>query len=1501
MQIRSTPIKFGLRALVLLGLFAALAIFVQSANAATNNYVVKPSSSDWAFVNDNGTLGDWATGFETGPATPPLGAGSFYIQLNSASAGIFLGTQKYQGTYLSNISALSYSTYTNQQPQAISFQINYDPDLSTVEGTWYGRLVYEPYVNGTVSNNTWQTWDMINGGNGKWWASNNGNSTVDDTCPQGSPCTWSALIAAFPNIGIRNDANSMILFKAGSNWNGFDGNADNFTFETSGGDTDIYDFEPETPCTTTCYVNTATGNDSFGGDTPTSAKKTIQAAVNQVSVNGTVSVAVGTYNENVVINKNGITLIGAFALNPNDPVSPATHTIIDGSAPPASGSSPGININNGITNVTIKNLRVQQFGSSSGIYGGLGNNGLTIENVHVYNNNASNASGAGIWVNGPVDGVTINEVDAQYNKSRGIVIWNGFKQHITITNSYAAYNNCCGIELQDGTASGVTITGNTSINNTDSGIAAIGLTSGAGANVISNNTVTNNGRFGIEIKLPNGTGLTSGDGSIVVENNTVSLTALPADLRDYAGIAVFRRGWQSGNADIPTGVIVRNNDVSGYVQSNGGSNSTGFGIVAEGNEMQVLNNTLTGNDVGVQVQAGHLPYVANTNTDGDQSNLNDDYFGRGNSPVACARVDGNTYSSNGTDFRVVGSNANGSPSVHNQTQDTYHCGIQVAIDAATSGDVIQVSNGTYTENVTVNKSVTIYGASQAGAIVEPAISDPNCGGAGGGSLCPGTSNVFLVQADNVTIHDLTVDGDNPALTSAYDVGGANLDARNGIITNHNAGTYNNLEVYNTTVKNIYLRGIYASSGGTFDFHDNTVTNVQAESGSIAMFNYGGSGYFTNNTVSYANDAVSSNWSTGTEYSNNTVTNSGSGVHTDNNGGSGGNADNIHDNDVSDCTTGGFGVWVFVPYKDVTVHSNNVTNCDIGLSLLGGQGGTPTFSNNTIDGNNIVDGAGMYITTNTYGYGDMNAAATLSSNTFTDAETGMYIDKTGSATLSVTETSDSFSGSTTGIDVDANLTTSNVTSTATGDALIVRNGGSVTANNTLDLNGNATIESGGTLAAGTTSEIQVAGNWTNNGTFTPGTGKVKFDGAVAQTIGGSVDPAPFNDLDLSNSHANGITSNVNATVAGQLAMNQDSNLNMGANILTMGASSNPATAGTGQGDVVGQVKRTSFISGTSYNFGSPFLAFNNLTFTTAPTDIGVTLATSAPGTYPTAIQRTYTLNVNGGADVNTNLRLHYRDDVTTLNSNTETALRQFRYNGSTWDYIGDNSRSAADNWVQRDGVNSFSDWTLADRTPNAVLLARFHGKQDGAQVKLAWDTASEANLVGFNVWRARGKGEFVKLNADPIPASNSGDLNGHAYTYADPLSKKGRYQYKLELLTTAGAEFSEQIVVRFKPDTTGCATVADKAKALSPKNKAVVRGKNVQFDWSDVACATRYEFTLRENSADGALIVTETNLSGSAFTAAKLKPGVYFWSVRGCNAAGCGPARSAQFTLERNKK
>ena len=73
-------------------------------------------------------------------------------------------------------------------------------------------------------------------------------------------------------------------------------------------------------------------------------------------------------------------------------------------------------------------------------------------------------------------------------------------------------------------------------------------------------------------------------------------------------------------------------------------------------------------------------------------------------------------------------------------------------------------------------------------MIEPGISNPVCEP---GSLCGGTaSNVILVEANNVTISKLTVEGDNPGLTSGVTAGGKDIDARNGIITNHVAGKFN---------------------------------------------------------------------------------------------------------------------------------------------------------------------------------------------------------------------------------------------------------------------------------------------------------------------------------------------------------------------------------------------------------------------------------------------------------------------------------------------------------------------------------------------------------------------------------------------------------------------------------------------------------------------------------------------------------------------------------------
>jgi len=326
--------------------------------------------------------------------------------------------------------------------------------------------------------------------------------------------------------------------------------------------------------------------------------------------------------------------------------------------------------------------------------------------------------------------------------------------------------------------------------------------------------------------------------------------------------------------------------------------------------------------------------------------------------------------------------------------------IQAAINAASPGADVVIGPGHYFENLTVSKPVTLQGSGPR-TVLYPAISAPNPAGCSG-SLCVGASNMILVQADNVTITHLRLEGNNPKLTSGVVAGGHDIDARNGIIVdfNHAPGIFNNLTVSNVTVSDVYLRGIYASSGGTFNLNHDTVNNVQGSSSSVAMFNFGGSGVMSDNTVTNANDAISANWSTGTQFLRNHISKSGSGVHTDNNGGDGGVADLVQGNSVSGCPANGYGIFVFVPYVSATVDSNTVKGCYVGLGAYGsavsGQG--PTFSNNTVWGGTAKttdpNGTyGAYLTTDQLGYAFGDLTATLTGNLFEHFHTGMFVTQT----------------------------------------------------------------------------------------------------------------------------------------------------------------------------------------------------------------------------------------------------------------------------------------------------------------------------------------------------------------------------------------------------------------------------------------------------------------------------------------------------------------------------
>jgi len=86
--------------------------------------------------------------------------------------------------------------------------------------------------------------------------------------------------------------------------------------------------------------------------------------------------------------------------------------------------------------------------------------------------------------------------------------------------------------------------------------------------------------------------------------------------------------------------------------------------------------------------------------------------------------------------------------------------------------------------------------------------------------------------------------------------------------------------------------------------------------------------------------------------------------------------------------------------------------------------------------------------------------------------------------------------------------------------------------TLTVGGTVTIDPSCTLSV-TSGTINVAGNWSNSGTFTAGTGTVNFDGNTQQTI--TTNNQPFYNLTLNNTGTNG-TANDDIVISGNLDVN-----------------------------------------------------------------------------------------------------------------------------------------------------------------------------------------------------------------------------------------------------------------------------------------------------------------------------------------------------------------------------
>jgi hypothetical protein len=373
---------------------------------------------------------------------------------------------------------------------------------------------------------------------------------------------------------------------------------------------------------------------------------------------------------------------------------------------------------------------------------------------------------------------------------------------------------------------------------------------------------------------------------------------------------------------------------------------------------------------------------------------------------------------------------------------------------------------------------------------------------------------------------------------------------------------------------------------------------------------------------------------------------------------------------------------------------------------------------------------------------------------------------------------------------------------------------------LTIKGNVTTAAGSAWSAGPFTH-DIGGNFTNGGSFDPGTGTIVFDGANLQAISNS-GTAGFDNLDI-NSSGPGIQFENPFTVAVALAMKQG-NMDLNGNVLTLGSSgANIGTLTYTAGTIVDQVGGGSFARwfntstvadgdiaglfpvGTGANYNPLYLS----TPVNGPTGSGiVTVAyTDANATTP--------VNVVDGV-----FTIVVRDDLL-WTIRTSSGLAGGTYNlgvsGTNFGNVGSvsdlrlmlvngvagtaglNSGTTASPLVTRTGL-SLTDLpgpfyigsTNATTSPLPVTWVSFTAIPVSGIVKLDWETAAEVNNARFTILRSLDAGTWE--NVTEVAASDNASLDGR-YTAYDHNPYAGKSYYRLEQIDRDGKySFSKTVSV-----------------------------------------------------------------------------------------------------------
>lgn len=443
----------------------------------------------------------------------------------------------------------------------------------------------------------------------------------------------------------------------------------------------------------------------------------------------------------------------------------------------------------------------------------------------------------------------------------------------------------------------------------------------------------------------------------------------------------------------------------------------------------------------------------------------------------------------------------------------------------------------------------------------------------------------------------------------------------------------------------------------------------------------------------------------------------------------------------------------------TVNANGNFTCNNltiqGTGILAFSSGTPYTI--TVNGNLIMDGTAQITAASV---GSLNVAGTF---TVPAAATNVRI-----AGINVTVT-----GSTT-IDGFLNWNSISGTKTLTSD---------VTVN--------------GTLTSTANESITVRGNFTNNGTFTSGTGIYTFDGTAAQTIGGTV-TSTFSNLTIANTSATGVTLNQDVNVGGILTLTDGYLYTSNTNLLTMNS-----------GSSVSGVSNSSFVYGPVAKVGSTNFTFpvgkdvqyrpisitllsGSETFTAEYFNFDPNAANAQDPLAPYSVaSKDASLDHIGRCEYWILNRAALINAWVTLSWNTYSCgvdnlidIAVARWDGAVWrDHLNGGTTGSIDpgtgTVITSAIVTAFSPFTLASKgitNPLPVELLSFDAKHNGNIVEVTWTTASEWNNDYFTVEHSKDGMQFDEVTRVD-GAGNSSTVINYSATDYEPYGNTSYYRLK----------------------------------------------------------------------------------------------------------------------------